>query len=200
MSGFRASSSRLKGLRNISWLTAPKLDKLSKALTVSMFEKRETIFDEKRLPDSVYILLSGVARITSRNRKGQRTLVLIVAPGMVPSFPPPVSGISYDFRCEAVTLCRTGMITLDLFVEISLGIGSADFKRMAAAYLGRWDLVRLRCTNFMSCSLEARLALILLELSETFGVPTQKGPRCCRSGNGTWLNWSVRRGLELPSI
>src|SRR5208337_1590643 len=156
---------------------ARELDKLSNALTVSMIEKRAIIFDEKHLPDSACILLSGVARITCRNRKGQRTLVMMVAPGMVPSFPPPVSGISYDFRCEAVTLCRIGTIGLESFVEISLGIGLADFRRMAASYLGRWDLVQLRSANFMSCNLEERLALILLELSETFGVPDAKGIR-----------------------
>jgi len=142
-----------------------------------MVEKRATIFDQKHLPDSAYILLSGVAQITCRNRKGQRTLVIVVAPGMVPGFPPAVSGISYDFRCEAVTLCRIGTIELESFVEISLGIGLAAFKQMAASYVGRWDLVQLRCANFMSCTLEERLALILLELSATFGVPDAKGVR-----------------------
>jgi hypothetical protein len=48
---------------------------------------------------------------------------------------------------------------------------------MASSYLGRWDLVQLRCANFMGCSLEERLALILLELSENFGVPDPKGVR-----------------------
>jgi DNA-binding MarR family transcriptional regulator len=33
----------------------------------------------------------------------------------------------------------------------------------------------LRCSNFMSCTLEERLALILLELSEHFGVRNGKG-------------------------
>lgn len=79
-----------------------------------------------------------------------------------------------DFRCEAVTPCRIGTIELESLIEISLGIASADFKRMAASYLGRWDLVQLRCANFMSCTLEERLALILLELSENFGVPDGK--------------------------
>jgi hypothetical protein len=46
----------------------------------------------------------------------------------------------------------------------------SDFKRMAASYCGRWDFVHLRCSNFMSCSLEERVALILLELSENFGT------------------------------
>jgi CRP-like cAMP-binding protein len=101
----------------------------------------------------------------------------MVAPGMIPGFPPPVQGISYNFRCEAVTACQIGTIELEALVEISLGISSAGFKRMAASYLGRWDLVQLRCANFMNCTLEERLALILLELSESFGVPDTKGMR-----------------------
>src|ERR1039457_2170349 len=134
---------RLRSLKNISWLTAPQLEKLANALTVSTVEKRAIIFDEKHSPDSAYILLAGVARITCRNRKGQRTSVIMVAPGMIPSFPPPVPGITYNFRCEAVTPCRIGTIDLEAFVEISLGITSADLKRGAARYMGRWDLVHL---------------------------------------------------------
>src|SRR5208282_1556606 len=176
MPSARVSSTRkLRGLKNISWLSARQLDRLSNGLTVSMVEKRAIIFDEKHSPDSAYILLAGVARITCRNRKGQRTLVIMVAPGMIPGFPPPVPGISYNFRCEAVTPCQIGTIELESFVEISLGIASADFKRLAASYMGRWDLVQLRCANFMSCTLEERLALILLELSDNFGVPDGKG-------------------------
>jgi CRP/FNR family transcriptional regulator len=167
----------LRGLKNISWLNTRQLDRLFKALTVSVVEKRAIIFDEKHSHDTAFVLLSGVARITCRNRKGARTLVIMVAPGMIPGFPPPVPGISYNFRCEAVTICRVGTIELEALVEISLGIASADFKRMAESYLGRWDLVQLRCANFMSCTLEERLALILLELSENFGIPDPKGIR-----------------------
>jgi hypothetical protein len=48
---------------------------------------------------------------------------------------------------------------------------------MAASYSGRWDLVQLRCSNFMGCTLEERVALILLELSENFGIRDRKGVR-----------------------
>ena len=174
----RASSiRRLRALKNISWLTAPQLEKLAGVLTVSTVEKRAIIIDEKHSPGSAYILLAGVARITCRNRKGQRTSVIMIAPGMIPGFPPPVPGISYNFRCEAVTPCQIGTIDLESFLQISLGVASADFKRMAASYMGRWDLVQLRCANFMNCTLEERLALTLLELSENFGVPDAKGVR-----------------------
>ena len=60
----------LKGLKNLSWLTASQLSKLTKALSASWVDKRGIIFDEESSPDTAYILLSGVARITCRNRKG----------------------------------------------------------------------------------------------------------------------------------
>jgi len=168
---------RLRGLKNISWLSARQLNRLAAALTVTTADKREIIINEKHSPESAYVLLTGVARITCRNRKGDRVLVIVVAPGMIPGFPPPVPGISYNFRCEAVTECQIGTIELKAFVEISLGIASDDFKRMALSYLGRWDLVQLRCANFMSCTLEERIALILLELSENFGIKEKRGTR-----------------------
>ena len=167
----------MRGLKNISWLTSRQQNKLADALAMSQVEKRGVIFDEKHSPEAAYVLLSGVARITCSNRSGARTLVIMVAPGMIPCFPPAVSPIRYNFRCEAVTACRIGTITLADFIEIALGIASADFKHMAESYSGRWDLVQLRCSNFMGCTLEERVALILLELSENFGVRDPQGVR-----------------------
>jgi hypothetical protein len=176
MTTARASAvRRLRGLGNISWLTSRQLDKLAGALVVTSVERRGVISEDKNHNGSAFVLLSGVARISCRNRKGLRTLLMMVAPGMVPGFPPRVIGITYDFRCEAVTNCQVGTIALEKLIEISLGVDSEDFKRMATSYLGRWDLVQLRCSNFMSCTLEERLALILLELSEHFGVRNGKG-------------------------
>jgi CRP-like cAMP-binding protein len=90
---------KLRRLRNISWLTSRKLDRLAEALTVSQVEKRGVIFDDQRADDSAYVLLSGVARISCRNRKGARSLVIMVAPGIIPGLPPPVLGIRYGFCC-----------------------------------------------------------------------------------------------------
>ena len=168
---------RLRGLKNISWLTSRQLNRLAEALNMSQVKRRGTVFDKKRSPEAAYVLLSGVARITCRNRKGDRTLVMMVAPGMIPGIPPTVSGIRYDFRCEAITDCQIGTVSLATFIEIALGVTSADFKRMAASYSGRWDLVQLRCSNFMACTLEERVALILLELSENFGLRDRQGVR-----------------------
>ena len=126
----------LKALPSISWLTARQLQKLAGALTVTRHEKRSTIFTDKSFSESAHILLAGVARITCDNRKGQRTMVIMVAPGLIPAFPTTVTGITYNFRCEAVTSCQIGTIGLNDFVKISLGIGSAAFKLLAASFLG----------------------------------------------------------------
>jgi len=167
----------LRGLKNISWLSSQQINRLAAALAMSAFKKRGIIIDGKCSSESAYILLSGIARITCRSRKGDRKLVAMVAPGMISGFPPPVPGISYGFRCEAVTDCQIGTIDLTTFIEISLGVASEDFKRMAVSYLGRWDLVQLRSANFMGCTLGERLALTLLEVSENFGVKDKQGTR-----------------------
>ncbi len=161
----------------MSWLTSRQLNRLADALTISRVKKRDIIFDEKDSPESAYVLLAGVARITCRNRKGDRTLVIMVAPGLIPGVPEVVGGIRYNFRCEAVTDCQIGVVALATFIEIALGIAAADFQRMATSYSGSWDLLRLRCSNFMGYTLEERVALILLELSENFGMRERRGVR-----------------------
>jgi len=181
----------LKALASISWLTAYQLEKLADALTVTRHEKRGIIFSDKSFSESAYILLSGVARITCVNRKGQRTMLIMVAPGLIPALPRTVTGITYNFRCEAVTICQVGTMRLNRFVKICLGIGSASFNLLADSLFGLWDRVRLRHSNFLGCTLEERLALLLLDLSENFGVPNL--------GGGVRLTIPVRHG-ELAQL
>jgi hypothetical protein len=121
MNAGRAAEIRnLRGLKNISWLSSRQLNRLAAARSMSAVETREIIIDDKHSPKSAYVLLSGVACITCRNREGDCTLVIMVAPGMIPDFPPPVAGISYNFRSEAITACQVGTIELKAFIEISL--------------------------------------------------------------------------------
>jgi hypothetical protein len=61
---------RWRGLNNISWLTARQEKRLSGALMTRRVERGGVIFDKKKSPEAAYVLLSGVARITCRNRKG----------------------------------------------------------------------------------------------------------------------------------
>ena len=126
----------LKALDNISWLTTEQLEKLAAALTVTRHEKRHTIFSDKSLPDTAYILLSGVARISCDKRKGPRAMAIILAPGLIPAFPSAVAGITYNFRCEAVTTCQsthplicTGLFKDGCYAALSASIEGASSPR-----------------------------------------------------------------------
>ena len=167
----------LRGLKNISWLTSRQIHRLADTLTMRQGAEARFSFHDLNSSESIHVLLSGIARVTCNNRKDVRSLVIMVAPGVIPGFPPPVAGIKYSFRCEAVTECHIGTASLKDFIAITLGIASTAFTRVAASYAGRWDLVQLRCANFMGCSLEERIVLILLELSDNFGIPEKRGVR-----------------------
>jgi hypothetical protein len=66
-------------------------------------------------------------------------MVIMVAPGLIPAFPKAVTGITYNFRCEAVTSCQIGTIGLNSFVEICLGIESAPFKLLVSCLANIWS-------------------------------------------------------------
>src|SRR5208337_3630738 len=176
--GPESSVPNLGTLKNISWLTKRQLDQLARALTLSRFDKRSVIYAEGNFPESAYLLLSGVARITCRNRKGQRVVVMMVAPGMIPGFPPTAPGIDYNFRCEAVTACQIGTVDFEAFFEISLGVASTNFKRLAATYLGRWHL--------------AQTALLQLHELQTSGTTRAD---IARTGRGFWCFRSARAAI-----
>ena len=178
---------RLPVFPNISWLTPEQLEKLAGVLTMPHQETRSVIFSDKRSSESAHILTSGVARVTCINRKGQRTMAILLSPGLIPDFPTAVNTINYDFRCEAVTTCQVGTVAMDTFIEICLGIGSAGFRKLAAGLLGRWDRVNLRCANLIGCTIEERLALTLLDLTENFGVRN-------KNGSGVLLDVPLRQG------
>jgi CRP/FNR family transcriptional regulator, cyclic AMP receptor protein len=168
---------RLWSFGNIAWLTPLQLLRLERALVVATVVKGGIIFDGQQRSDLAYILLSGIARITCQNRKRQRSLVMMVPIGLIPALPPSMDGIRCQFRCEALTDCEVGMVGLESFFEISLGIDSTQFRHMTASWAGGWDRARLRSSDLMSCTLDERLALALLELAEHFGVPDKFGIR-----------------------
>jgi hypothetical protein len=69
-------------------------------------------------PEAAYVLLSGVARITRDDRKGGRTAVLMVAPGLIPGFLRAYLE-SLSFRCGM--RLRTARLERSKLIEISFG-------------------------------------------------------------------------------
>jgi len=171
----RISEARgLKKLKNMSWLSAERMDKLARALNVSTVEERGIIFDEKSLPESVYILLSGIARITCRNARNERVTVAMLAPGPIPEFPAlPLS--QSRFQCEAYNDCRVGTVSWDDFDGITVNATESAFKQFHRNDLKQWYRLLLRSSSFLNLGLHERIAIALLELCSDFGIEESRG-------------------------
>ncbi len=107
----------------------------------------------------VYVLLSGVARLTCLNIRKERILVTLIAPGVIPDLPFLVPKIDCRFQCDAFTDCRVGKIRSQDFMRVVLGAKSADFRKLSAKIVAHWSQLLMRCSNLFRFRLHERLAI-----------------------------------------
>ncbi len=166
----------LRKLKSLSWLAPDKLQRLCDALAVRKIKKRDVIFFEKEVSNQMYILLSGVAKLTSLGKEEEdRVLVALLAAGEVFGLSSLLAEMQRPFRCDAFTDCRVGVISPEVFVDIVLGIPFADFRQTMEITAGRWWSMVLRYAAFVGSGLRERLAAALLELASKFGVKDARG-------------------------
>jgi CRP-like cAMP-binding protein len=166
----------LNGLESLSWLSTKQLRRLAAALFVSNIGRNHVIFNAIEEPGThVLVLLSGVARLTCLNRRKERMLVALLAPGVIPDLPFLVPQIDARFQCDAFTDCRVGKIRSQDFTQIVFGVELAAFRKLSANTVAYWSQLVLRCSNLFRFRLHERLAIALLQLGSEFGVPDPRG-------------------------
>ena len=161
-------------LRNLSWLNRDQLEGLAQSLTPIRRKKRETIFYEGEASDQVYILLSGVAKLSLLNRE-ERVLVGLVGPGEVFGVSSLLPNATRPFRCDAFSDCIVGVGSPSTLVEVMLGVPLERFSRTLEVTVGRWWAMLQRYTNYQGLSVRERLADALLELGTKFGAEEARG-------------------------
>ncbi len=161
-------------LRNLSWLNKDQLEALAQSLTYIRKKKRETIFYEGEASEQVYILLSGVAKLSLLNRE-ERVLVGLVGPGEVFGVSSLLPNAIRPYRCDAFSDCIVGVGRPSTMVEVMLGVPLERFSRMLDITVGRWWAMLQRYTNYQGLSVRERLADALLELGAKFGAEEARG-------------------------
>jgi CRP/FNR family transcriptional regulator, cyclic AMP receptor protein len=161
-------------LRNLSWLSRDQLEGLAQSLTTFKRKKRETIFYEGETSDQVYVLLSGVAKLSLLNRD-ERVLVGLVGPGEVFGVSSLLPHATRPFRCDAFSDCLVGMGRPSTLVGLMLGVPLERFSRTLEVTVGRWWAMLQRYTNYVGLSVRERLAGALLELGAKFGAEETRG-------------------------
>lgn len=165
----------LHRLKSLAWLAPEQLDRLTANMTVVKVRRRDAIFFEGELSDQVYILLSGVAKLSLMGPRSERALVGLVAPGEVFGVSSLLRQQKRPFRCEAFGECTVGVIRPELFVGTILGVQLADLSQTLDVTVGRWWGMLLRYASFQGYDLRERLVAALLELSAKFGVQDDRG-------------------------
>jgi hypothetical protein len=92
----------LNGLESLSWVSPKQLRRLAASLSVSNIGRNNVIFSEvEERGTLVYVLLSGVGRLTCLNSRKERVLVTLIAPGVIPDLPflVPKNRLSFPVRC-----------------------------------------------------------------------------------------------------
>jgi CRP-like cAMP-binding protein len=164
----------LTRLKVLSWLSPEELTLLVSSLTLVNFKRRAVIVQEAGLASAAHILLTGIARITCMNARGERVTVALLAPGLIPEFPAVPMSHS-NFQCEAYNDCRVGNLSYDEFDGITKKSSESAFKRLHENDLKQLYRVLVRSSSFLNLGLHERIAIALLELCSDFGVEESRG-------------------------
>ena len=144
-------------------------------MTVLRFSKRSIIYEEGASERVVYVLLSGIARLTCLSRNRKRNLLEVLGPGDVIEIPSLLPDIHYSLSCEAFTNCQIGLISPIELVEGVVGIPLREFNEALNLTVGRWWKLLERHSNFLNQTIREKIAIALLDLGLKFGVRNDRG-------------------------
>ncbi len=164
----------LKQLDNLSSLSIAQLDKVASHLTVRHFKKNEVVFAQDEQARFVYLLVSGVVRI-SYNDSERQTIVRLLPPGEFFGLYSLMPEASHPFRCDAFETSTIGSIKPEVFVEILFGTSYENFLAGFATTLHRGMQSYVHCIRGIGFDLRRRMALELAHLAEHFGSADARG-------------------------
>jgi CRP-like cAMP-binding protein len=164
----------LRQLKNLSLLSTSQLDKLAGLLTVRNLKRDEIVFNQDEAAKLVYLLISGIARI-SYNGNERQTIVSLVPPGEFFGLDSLMPKSFHPFKCDAFETSTIGSIKPLVFVETVLGTSYENFLPGFATtlHLGRQSYIH--CIRGIALDVRRRIALELSNLAENFGSADSRG-------------------------
>lgn len=164
----------LSQLKAFAWMSRDQLEGLANSLEPRRIRRHEVIFQAGEVSEHVYLLLSGVAKLSIWNRD-EKVLVGLVGAGEVFGVSAFLPGAVRPFRCEAFSDCFIGLTRPSTFVGLTMGVPLERFSKTLEMTVARWWFMLQRYTNFIGLSVRERLAGALLELGVKFGAHDDRG-------------------------
>jgi CRP/FNR family cyclic AMP-dependent transcriptional regulator len=167
--------STLRYLNVFPWASDQQLEQLLPHISLQRVRRRTVLFPERASSDMLYLLLSGVVKLSLCNVENEDVLVSLIRPGELFGITALMPEAQRAFRCEAFSDCWVGVIPAERFVFCLLGVSLADFRGMMGSSVSRWFTLLYRYIRFQGLSLRQRLIMALLELAQKFGVQDSRG-------------------------
>jgi CRP/FNR family transcriptional regulator, cyclic AMP receptor protein len=165
----------LRRLKALPWASDRQLEQLLAHMSLQRVERRTALFNEGTPSDALYLLVSGVVKLSLRSLEGEDVLVSLICPGEFFGITALMPGMQRAFRSEAFSDCWVGMVQADTFVTTLLGVPFLDFSSLMGTTVNRWFSLLYRYAHFQGLGLRQRLAMALLELAQKFGVQDDRG-------------------------
>jgi CRP-like cAMP-binding protein len=165
----------LEPLKNFASFPATQLEKLAANLSVKTFAKNEIVFDQDEEARLIYLLLSGVARLSHISSQERQTIVSLLPAGRFFGFDSLLPQTRHAFRCDAFEDCAVGSIKPQTFIEIFLGTPYDSFVRWYGMAMQPGKDSYVHCIKGIGLDVRRRLALELLNLADRFGTSDPRG-------------------------
>ena len=165
----------LRRLKAFPWASDQQLEKLLSQMSLQRVERRTTLFTEKSPSDVLYLLVSGVVKLSLSNAESEHVLVSLICPGELFGITALMPGMQRAFRSEAFSDCWIAAVQPEAFVTTMLGVPFSDFSALMGSTVNRWFSLLYRYAHFQGLNLRQRLGIALLELAQKFGVQDSRG-------------------------
>ncbi len=167
----------IKNLKKIDLfknLSDDELKELEPYLVTSSYDKKKEIFSEGDPPEWFFIVSKGKVKITKLSHEGKEIILEIISPtdifggvAVIRGFPYPANAVAME-DTEVLKISRKNLMRLvDRFPNLMYCIALQLGDRMKSSY----DSLK----NIALERVEARIAALLLKLSNKVGVDTGKG-------------------------
>jgi CRP/FNR family transcriptional regulator len=123
----------------------------------------------------IYLVVSGTVKLSLVNEGGRDVLLSLLPPGEIFGLGSFLSATQHPFRSDAFSDCTVGVIRPEALINALLGIPGEVLIRFNELTMSRVWTMFLRCTRGIGLNLRKRLALALLEISESFGKQHSRG-------------------------
>jgi CRP-like cAMP-binding protein len=165
----------LRQVKNLAGFSQSQLKKLAANLSVVTVPKNKIVFDQGDDAKLVYLLLSGVAKLSYLGDYERETIVSLVPAGEFFALDSVIPQTLHPFRCEAFEDCTIGSIKPKIFIELLSGAKYEAFLRAHIAFFNHVRTAYIHCIKGIGVDVRRRIALELLNLGECFGAANPRG-------------------------